>query len=110
MVWSPFTKTNIDKIEMVQRKAARFVFNDYYRYSSVSNMLQQLNWDSLECRRTKAIIIMFYKIINNIVAVNFSNFLHRYFSTTRGHNMKFFTISASLGAYYHSFLPTSIRL
>ena len=64
MVWSPFAKTNIDKIEMVQCKAARFVFNDYHRNFSVSYMLQQLNWDSLERRRTKAIIVMFIKIIN----------------------------------------------
>ena len=28
VVWSPFTKTNIDKIELVQHKAARLVFND----------------------------------------------------------------------------------
>ena len=38
VVWSPFTQSNIDKIEKVQRKAARFVFNDYYRYSSITNM------------------------------------------------------------------------
>jgi len=68
VVWSTFTKTNLDKIEMVQRKAARFVYNDYHRYSSVSHMLQQLNWDSLERRRTKTIIVMFYKIINSIVS------------------------------------------
>jgi len=55
-----------------QRKAAKFVFNHYITdiYSSVSNMLQKLNWDSLEHRRTKAIILVFYKIINNIVSVN----------------------------------------
>jgi len=41
VVWSPFIKTNIDKIEMVQHKAAIFVLNDYHRYSSVSHMLQQ---------------------------------------------------------------------
>ena len=33
---------------MAQRKAARFVFNDYSRYSSVSNMLHQLNWETLK--------------------------------------------------------------
>jgi len=110
VVWSPFTKINIDKIEMVQRKAARFVFNDYHRYSSVSYMLQQLNWDSLEHRRTKAITVMFYKIINNIVSVDFSNFLHRSFSITRGHDMRFLTIPARLNTYYHSFLLTAIRI
>ena len=76
VVWSPFIKTtcNTDKNEMVQRKAASFVFNDYHRFCSVSNMLQQLNWNSLESRRTKAIIVMFYKIVNNIVSAYFSNF------------------------------------
>ena len=83
VVWSPFTRTNIDKIEMVQRKAARFVFNDYHRFSSISSMLQQLNWDSLESRRTKAIVVMFYKIVNNIVSADLLNFLHRSFSITR---------------------------
>jgi len=95
---------------MVQRKAARFVFNDYHRYSSVSHMLQQLNWDSLERRRTKAIIVMFYRIINNIVSVEFSNFLHRSFSLTRGHDMRFQTIPARINSFYHSFLLTAIRI
>jgi len=53
-------KSNIDKIVMVQCKAARFVFNDFYRYSSVSNMLIQLNWESLELRRTKC---SFYELL-----------------------------------------------
>ena len=46
---------------MSQRKAARFVFITSYRYSrysSVTSMLNQLNWESLEQRRNKATIIM----------------------------------------------------
>ena len=109
-VWSPFTQSNIDKIEKVQRKAARFVFNDYYRYSSITNMLNCLKWESLEHRRTKSTIIMFYKIINNIVSVDISNYLHRSFTRTRGHQMRFMTIPAKRNTYYHSFLPTAIRL
>ena len=114
----PLLKTNIDKIEMVQHKAARFVFNDYHRYSSVSHMLQQLNWDSLEHRRTNAIIVMFYKIINNIVSVctltsicytvDFSNFLHRSFSKTRGHDMRFLTIDRFSGKVCHYITSFSI--
>ena len=105
-----FTQSNIDKIEKVQRKAARFVFNDYYRYSSVTNMLNCLKWESLEHRRTKSTIIMFYKIINNIVSADFSNYLHRSFTRTRGHQMRFMTIPAKRNTYYHSFLPTAIQL
>jgi hypothetical protein len=29
-VWDPYTKENIDKIERVQRRAARYVYNNYY--------------------------------------------------------------------------------
>ena len=44
IIWSPYTQSLINNLEAVQRKSARFVCNDYYRYSSVSEMLQQLGW------------------------------------------------------------------
>ena len=51
-VWSPYTKENINKIEKVQRRAARWVTNDYSSYSSVMDMLSNLGWRPLENRRT----------------------------------------------------------
>ena len=45
--WNPHTKRNINKIEMVQHRAARFVHNDYSRTSHVTPMIQQLGWDTL---------------------------------------------------------------
>jgi len=47
-VGSPFTEHNISKLEMVQRRAARFVLNDFSRYSSASRMLNQLGWPMLK--------------------------------------------------------------
>ena len=41
-VWSPYTKENKDK--MVQRRAARWVSNDYSSYSSVTEMMSSLGW------------------------------------------------------------------
>ena len=103
-----YARTATDRLS--QRKAARFVYNDYSSYSSVTNMLQQLNWESLEHRRIKATIIMFYKIINNIVSVNFSQHLQHLTTRTRGHHLKFLSISARVNSYHHSFLPRAIRL
>ena len=60
-----YTKQNIVKIEVVQRRGARFVYNDYSWYSHVSPMLDNLGWDTLEQRRLKAQTIMFYKIHEN---------------------------------------------
>ena len=41
ILWSPYTQSPINNLEAVQRKAARFECNNYYRYSSVSEMLRQ---------------------------------------------------------------------
>ena len=38
-VWDPYQKYNSDKVERVQRQAARFVKSRYSRYSSVSDVL-----------------------------------------------------------------------
>ena len=41
-VWNPYQKYNSDKVERVQRQAARFVKSRYSRYSSVSDILDVL--------------------------------------------------------------------
>jgi hypothetical protein len=46
-VWNPYTKTEINKIEAVQRRAARYVVSNQRNQSSVSNMLQRLKWRPL---------------------------------------------------------------
>ena len=74
------------------------------------SMLTKLNWQSLELRRTKAIIIMFYKIINNLISINFSEHIHPKTSCTRAHLNKFISLPAGLNCYYHSFLLYSIQL
>ena len=42
-VWDPYTKQNKDRVEMVQRRAARYVLNCYERTASVTEMLKQLD-------------------------------------------------------------------
>ena len=50
-VWSPYHQHNISKIEMVQRRAGLFVTNNYDWNSSVTDMLQHLQWEPLQDRR-----------------------------------------------------------
>ena len=54
----------------VQRKAARFVTRNYKRDSSVSTMIQQLKWQSLEKRRAVSRLTFTYKALHKIIAVN----------------------------------------
>ena len=51
VVWASHTRCDIERLEAVQRQAARFVMSDYNRTSSVTVMLQDLNWDTLSSRR-----------------------------------------------------------
>ncbi|XP_072178279.1 uncharacterized protein [Diadema setosum] len=44
IIWDPFTQVNINRLEMVQRRYVRFVFHDYQRTSSVTDMLHTLGW------------------------------------------------------------------
>ena len=63
-IWDPYTQKNKTKLEKVQRSAARFVSSDYSRHGSVTSMLENLEWQSLENRRKAARLTNLYKIRN----------------------------------------------
>ena len=50
----PYTKKDIHKVEMVQRRATRWILSSYYPYHSVTELQQQLNLRTLEQRRVDA--------------------------------------------------------
>ena len=59
-----------NKIEMVQRRAARYVCNNYNREACVSTMIKHLHWRSLQQRRTDIRLVMFYKTLHGIVTLD----------------------------------------
>src|SRR5207245_2993878 len=60
--WDPHSDVHIDQIEMVQRRAARFILNKYDRLDSVTEMLTELKLDNLSNHRENARLGMLYKI------------------------------------------------
>ena len=50
-VWDPYTQTDINKVEAVQRRVARYVANNHRNRSSVSNIIQRIKWRPLADRR-----------------------------------------------------------
>lgn len=58
--WDPYFQKHISALKSVQRKAARFVKGNYRRTASVSQMLQELKWPSLQDRRTVAHLTMVF--------------------------------------------------
>ena len=80
-IWNPWQKTLSQKIESVQRSAARYVCNNYNYTSSVTSMLKSLNWHTLEYRRNHSSLMYFYKIRNVLVHVD-----HHHLIPTRNLN------------------------
>ena len=108
-IWNPQQKTQIKQLEQVQRNAARFVLNKPYNYqspSSVTTMLQQLNWPTLEDRRKAAGQILMFKVINNLVAVPQSYLPLR--SPRYVNSVRFITYHCRLSIYQHSFFPRTV--
>ena len=63
-VWDPHQKFNQVELEMVQRRAARFVKSRYRRTDSVTAMLDELGWPILSKRRKDS--FFFYKIMAQV--------------------------------------------
>ena len=72
--WNPTSDKMNRAIESVQHKAAKFVTNTYprkdkYHEFSVSKLIEELGWETLEDRRNNAKLSMIYKIRNNCVII-----------------------------------------
>ena len=105
-IWDPFTQENQNKIEMVQRRAARFACDNYKREASVTTMLDELGWRSLKQRRADQRLIMIYKIVNNLVDVDLSKELIPPTRHFRNSHAKSFRIPYEKKTYLqYSFLP-----
>ena len=95
---------------MVQRRAARFVYNDYSRYSHVSPMIKALGWDSLEYRRLNNQVFMFYKIHKELVGISLPPEISRNTRASRSPNCAPFHQLATLNdTYKFSFYPRAIK-
>ena len=66
-VWDPYLLADIQSIEKVQRSAARWVLSDYSRFTSVTSMLNKLQWPTLSSRRKFARQSTFFKIIHHLL-------------------------------------------
>ena len=85
-VWDPYTRNNIHQLEAIQRRAARFVYNNFYDREPgvVTSMISRLQWESLEQQRAKARATFMYKIVRNLVDVPAEHILTPSDNRTRG--------------------------
>ena len=117
-VWDPHYKKHIHMLEMVQRRAARFVLHRYHNTSSVTDMLQQLRWDLLCQRRARIRLAMLYqiqqkptplhKIQHGLVALSLPSMINRPISPRPGSLHAFQTPYCSTDSFKFSFFPRTV--
>jgi hypothetical protein len=108
--WCPYKQKNCKSIERVQRQAARFCRGNYNReVGTVTKILQELNWTSLEDRRTIHRLTIMFKIAKGLIDIPLDERLRRNTRLTRGHNLKYVECATRLDIYRNSFYPRTIK-
>ena len=77
IIWDPYSQQDILSLEKVQRRAARFIIQDYKTRTPgfMTNALQDIGLPTLQDRRQYNRLIFFYKTINGFSpAVDINNY------------------------------------
>jgi len=72
-VWDPYQYNKTYIIDRIQCRAARWSLCNYDRYSSVTLMQYQLNWQNLQQRWEIARLVLLYKALHNFIALLITN-------------------------------------
>jgi len=112
-IWDPHLQKDIDSLERVQRRAARFVVQNYDFRASVSQILSELGWDSLAARREDRRMLLMFGVVCGLVAVSEADLVDGTLATadqrTRSNNpFKLKHLPATTNAYRRSFFPNTI--
>ena len=109
-VWSMHTATDITKLEAVQRRSARRWATCVYQCtSSMTQMIKDLNWRTLEQRRIDSRFILMYKITYDLVAIPAADYLIPNTRQSRhNHQLPNRQIPTLKDYYKYTFFPRTI--
>ena len=69
-VWGPYKDNQIDRLEMINKRAARFITGNYkMEHGNTDKNMKSLGWSSLSQRRSKIKLTMLFKIRTNKVHI-----------------------------------------
>ena len=104
-VWDPYTKTQSETLEKVQRRAARWATGKLFDKSSVSDMKRDLGWRDLNQRRVDSRLCMMYKITQGLVDIPIGQF-----ATFDRDGVHFQPIYGRTKYYEFSFFPRTVAV
>lgn len=109
--WDPYQAADINQLEKVQRRGARFVLNNYQDRTPgcVTQMIRDLGWIPLTDRRRIHRLQYLFKIRHHVVDINPGDLLQAGDSRTRGRERLKQHHGAGSTVYQQSFYPRTIR-
>lgn len=109
--WDPATKLNIDALERIQKRAARFVTGDYDFTRRSSEIVSSLGWPLLSSRRKYIRLCLFYNLINDKTGIDKNKYIRppTYISSRRDHPLKVCEYMCRTSTYANTFFPKTIH-
>ena len=109
-VWDPHYMKDKEKIEKIQKRAARFVTNNYrFESGNTKINMQNLNWEPLEERRAKAKVTSLFKARLGLVDIPLNNLNINNRSGGKGYQ-NYIIPSSNVDSHMHSYYPSTTRL
>ena len=104
--WDPYKQNQIDKLELINKRAALFITGNYTREHGNSNKnFEALGWCSLRERRLRSKVSLLFKIQTDLIHIPGDDLI----PNPRKPD-KFLIPSSSVDAHLHSFFPSTVRL
>lgn len=109
MIWDPHTKTNLTKLEKVQRRAARFIYNTFTR-TSVTELLKRTNLPSLAQRNRCSRLKFLYQLIKGHYKIDITEIISfsSGYATRQRHSLTITPFSSRNNCFKYSFFPRTI--
>ena len=111
IVWDNITQYEVIALQKIQNEAARIV-TGATKLVSIDILNREIGWESLQDRRSKHKLCMFYKMKNNLTPTYLfslvpETFVGTIYNLRDAQNVR--PILTRTQLYYRSFLPSSIR-
>lgn len=119
IVWNPYQKELLQKLESIQNKALRFIYSKYSRHQSVTAFRNQAALPTLACRRVVAAMKFLFMLYHNHIKINKEDYVqppHRHSFRTchskhiRRHSKHIRPHQTKCDMFKYSFFPRAIEI
>lgn len=110
IVWDPYTITNKDKLEKIQRLAARFIYKRFRRRDSPSAMLEIANLEQLASRRKSARLNFLHQLYFDKLGIHSRDYITNNpgRASRYKHSLSIKPFFARTDQYKYSFFPRTV--